>query len=170
MTVKAHVLFGGLSTLGDGVVTSRGMYWLADRLRALPGVDVATYQWADFQKARQSILFEELDPKNKIALIGYSGGGSRATYIASMEPQPKIDLLVLYDPSPKWQMAPIYHNVKKAICYQNSWPLMFGLGGGKLVAHNSLIEIIPIAQQHLAVQFNPSLHARTIAAVKALAS
>jgi hypothetical protein len=47
-------------------------------------------------------------------VIGYSGGGSRATWLANLPAKPKIDLMVLYDPSPTWQMKAIYANVKKA--------------------------------------------------------
>jgi hypothetical protein len=41
------------------------------------------------------------------------------------------------------------------------------LGGGRLVGKTK-IETLTISEQHLAVQFDRSLHARTVATVKAL--
>ncbi len=98
-------------------------------------------------------------------LIGYSGGGSRATWVAgAVYPRP-IKLLVAYDPSPWWQMTPLRDNVERALCYHNNAPLMFGLGGGQLTgaAH---IENTEISEQHLAVDYDPNLHAHTVEAVR----
>jgi hypothetical protein len=33
-----------------------------------------------------------------------------------------IDLMVLYDPSPPWQMSEIGLNVLRAVCYHNTHP------------------------------------------------
>jgi hypothetical protein len=91
--------------------------------------------------------------------------------------------MVYYDPSPKWQMKPISTNVKKALCYHNIKPMMWvpgigDLGGGQLIGHalgssrpvdGPSIETINIAEQHMLVQINQSVHERTVKAVRALA-
>ena len=64
-------------------------------------------------------------------------------------------------------MKPIGPNVKRAICYHNQHPLMFGLGGGALTGTTD-IETVDIAEQHLAVQFDQKLHDRTVAAIRSL--
>lgn len=160
----------GLLTPGwDGRATSRGMDSLADRVRAeVPGAIVQIYDWGDFEKPRREIVVSA--PKNhKVALIGYSGGGSVSTWICSATPRPRIDLLVLYDPSPKGWMVPVYSNVQRAICYENRWPLMAGLGGGQLrTVGVSKTEVHSIAEQHLLVQSDKSLHDLTIKALKFL--
>jgi pimeloyl-ACP methyl ester carboxylesterase len=159
-----HILLGGLTRFGDGVVTSAGMYLLAKQIRQQTGAIVRTYQWADYDKARRAIIIDQ--HRSKVAVIGYSGGGSRATWLANQEPRPIIDLMVCYDPSPKWQMLTLAANVKRAICYRNRMPLMFGLGGGVLQGRQ--VEMVDGTAQHLAVQFDQSLHARTIAAIKSM--
>ena len=155
MTDHPHVylLLGGLFG-GDGVVDSRGMLDLQDQLKAL-GFPVTTFYWSDYAKVDQ-------EPEaGKRIVIGYSGGGSRATWLKK-----PIDLMVLYDPSPAWQMKPCGKNVAKAICYHNTAPMMAGLGGGVLTGPQ--VTTIDIAEQHLALQYNPDLHKRTVAACQAL--
>jgi hypothetical protein len=71
-------------------------------------------------------------------------------------------------------MQPIGRNVKKSICYCNTrkmWvpPFYIGrraIGGG--VVRGSNVTRIYIRQQHLAVQFNKSLHRRTIREIRVL--
>ncbi|HZS57556.1 MAG TPA: hypothetical protein VFA65_24360 [Bryobacteraceae bacterium] len=165
--VRVHILLGGLFG-PDGAVTSRGMYGLADSLSKLPNVTCQTYFWSSWQVAWQAMWQQK--PTEKTAVIGYSGGGSRATWLADFS-KLNIELMVLYDPSPEWQMCQIGNNVARAICYYNQSPMMFGLGGGKLTAINGFkgyLETVPIAEQHLAVQYDSTLHARTIAEVKQL--
>lgn len=166
--VAIFVLRGGIAPQGmDGPVSSRGMDLLADRLQG-KGRSIRRYNWGAWTQARADI-FGEMARGSKIAIIGYSGGGSRATWIADTIPRATIDLMVLYDPSPSWQMDPISNNVKRAVCYYNRMPLMFGLGGGQLKG-TTQIETVRIAEQHLAVQFDESLHARTVAEVERLQS
>jgi hypothetical protein len=116
-------------------------------------------------------------PKDDIVIvIGYSGGGAKATWLANgyfggsypkdALPRPQIDLMILYDPSPTWSMMPIQDNVKRAICYRNVTPLFFGLGGGVLVGNNTQIDTIDIFEHHWLVQMDSMLHQRTIAEVK----
>jgi hypothetical protein len=166
--------FFGLPDGWDGVVDSAGMEALANSLKTVRGVKlVATYDWGDWDHCIDPIVANK--GADKIAVIGYSGGGSRATYLADTlyykKPMANIDLMVLYDPSPSWQMEPIGANVKSALCYHNTDPMMFGLGGGVLTDTDSSVPIttIDIAEQHLLVQADQKLHQRTIAAVSALA-
>ena len=120
--VQVFLLLGGLVG-ADGTLTSAGMFHLASMLRALPDTTVTTYSWNNWPDAYRAILANQ--GKAKIVVIGYSGGGSRATWLANMPSKPKIDLMVHYDPSPRWQMKPIGINVKKALCYHNTQPLMW---------------------------------------------
>jgi hypothetical protein len=138
------------------------MFGLAKQIRAL-GYPVTTYTWNNWEKI---VLY------GHDVIIGYSGGGSRATWLVDKWWATPIDLMVLYDPSPKWQMEPIGPNVKKAICYQNMRPLMFGLGGGVLTRRGSGSPILvrKIKEQHLAVQYDQTLHAATIQAIKDVSS
>jgi|SRR5262245_13181452 len=172
---KKHVylLLGGINS-SDGWVTSAGMFGLRSSLAELRDVEVTTYEWASFKKVADDIA---LLPKDDIVIvIGYSGGGAKATWLANgyfggsfpkdALPRPQIDLMILYDPSPTWSMMPIQDNVKRAICYRNVTPLFFGLGGGVLVGNNTQIDTIDVFEPHLLVQMNSTLHQRTIAEVK----
>lgn len=152
---QVHILLGGLTPWGDGYFTSAGMYGLADQLRKLPETSVTVWTWARWIECMRAIK-----PDTKLVIIGFSGGGSRATWLADAYKK-DIDLMVLYDPSPSWQMEPVYANVKHVVCYQNDTPLMLGLGGGKVEAHTNS-SVFHIAEQHLAVQYNQTLHKRTI--------
>ena len=115
--------------------------------------------------------------EDKKVLIGYSGGGSRAIWAANSLAYVKIDLLVLYDPSPTWQMTPINANVAKVICYHNrapdlSIPFIGALGGGlaTLATGNRATNLLVrnISEPHLDVQDDQALHAATIQAIKDL--
>jgi hypothetical protein len=140
------------------------MLELGSSLAALPDVVVTTYSWWAFEKAADDIA---LLPKDEVVIvIGYSGGGSRATWLADLPSKPKIDLMILYDPSPKWEMKVIAANVKRALCYHNITPFFFGLGGGVLAGKNTPIETIDISENHVLVQTDSALHQRTIAEVK----
>ena len=163
--VKVFILLGGLIGL-DGYAVSPGILMLAHRLDAFG--DVTRHNWTAQREVTQRIV--QLDPNDKVVLIGYSGGGFAITQIAdelNSNPPRKIDLLIAYDPSPTWSMASLGNNVAKAICYCNTSPLMLGLGGAQLRGQS--VETVPISEQHLAVQFNESLHKRTIAEIEKLA-
>ena len=179
-TVQVFLLLGGLIGT-DGTVTSAGMFHLASMLRELPDTTVTTYNWNSWPDAYRAILANQ--GKAKIVVIGYSGGGSRATWLANMPSKPQIDLMVYYDPSPRWQMKPISANVKRSLCYHNTNPMMWvpgigTLGGGELVASAAAkagnflaipaIETVDIAEQHFLVQVDQSLHQRTVDAVRSL--
>ena len=162
--VKVFLLLGGFWGF-DGYITSLGMVLLGGMLRDA-GFDVETYQWAHWEKCGLDIKVQKAMGR-KTALIGYSGGGSRATWIANARPAPEIDLLVAYDPSPSWQMMDIGKNVKKAICYWNRTPFFFGLGGGRLEG-DTIIQTIPIRENHVFVQSDMNLHEKTLQALGAL--
>jgi hypothetical protein len=170
--VKKHVflLMGGLNG-ADGWVTSAGMYQLRSSLKALPDVELTTYNWQSYKEAYDAIA---LLPKDDIVIvIGYSGGGHKATWLAngySGVPgrywgRPRIDLMVVYDASPTWAMMPIHDNVRRAINYRSVTPMFFGLGGGALTG-NAAIETVDLYENHLLVQVNQTLHQRTIEEVK----
>jgi len=164
--VFVFILLGGL--IGpDGYAVSPGILRLAQRLDAFG--EVTTHSWTAQGEVTQRIAAH--DSSDKVVLIGYSGGGFAITEIAEAlngkEPH-KIDLLIAYDPSPAWSMKSLGKNVAKAICYCNSHPLMLGLGGAQLRGQS--VETVPISEQHLAVQFDESLHKRTIAEIEKLAA
>jgi hypothetical protein len=161
MAARIYLLLGGFVGV-DGYVTSAGMLILRTMMQGLPNTECVTYQWGAFEQAAADIAKQPRE--TTIIVIGYSGGGSRATWLASLPSHPKIDLMICYDPSPKWQMKPIKDNVIRAITYHNTAPFFMGLGGGVLVGKQ--VETIDIAENHMAVQFDVSLHQRTVAEVK----
>lgn len=159
---KVYVLMGGLVGW-DGPLTSCGLYPLAREIAKLPDTEVKTYLWSSWPSVMEDIRKQPAGDKSII--VGFSGGGSRATWIAH-RPGLSVDLIIGYDPSPKWQIEPFGHNVKKAICYYNRMPLMLGLGGGRFSGPQ--VETVEVAKQHLLVQFDQSLHARTLKAISEL--
>jgi hypothetical protein len=163
--VQKHVylLLGGLQGK-DGWVTSAGMYGLRASLADLPDVTVTTYDWPSYKKVAADIA--RLPPGDIVIVVGYSGGGAKATWLANMPSKPHIDLMIVYDPSPSWAMQVIGPNVKRALCYCNVTPAFFGLGGGVLRGRDTHVETINVYEQHLLVQINQTLHERTIKEVK----
>ena len=112
-TTYVYVLLGGFAG-ADGYMDSSGMLLLARRIAWIPHTWVESYNWADWVTAANRIW--ALPTKDtRVAVIGYSGGGSRATWLANSILHKKIDLVVTYDPSPAWQMQNLPPNVKKAI-------------------------------------------------------
>jgi len=169
---------GGLYSF-DGYATSAGMLSLVSQLGKLPDTKVKWYLWADYLSCFKD-QNNEVSSTDKMILIGYSGGGWRICTVSALMAKVKepVDLLVAYDPSPSWNMSLdencLRNNVKHAICYQNDqklWiPLLGNIGGGRLYPYSTLtkVDIVPISQNHLTVQFNQDLHARTVATVRAL--
>jgi hypothetical protein len=163
--VQKHVylLLGGLQGK-DGWVTSAGMFRLRSSLAGLPDVTVTTYDWPSYKKVAADIA---LLPKDDIVIvIGYSGGGAKATWLANLPSKPQIDLMVIYDPSPSWGMQVLGPNVKRALCYCNVTPAFFGLGGGVVRGRDTHVETVKIHEQHVLVQLDQTLHQRTIEEVK----
>jgi hypothetical protein len=166
--VHVSVIKGGLWGW-DGNLDSRGMIDLYYSIKQIPGVDAFLWEWDQYDNVFDKL--RGLSPETKRVLVGYSGGGSRITWIANLRPRQRIDLVIGYDPSPTWQMEPLTTNVQKAICYYNPLPCpMFGgLGGGKFAGlPKEDIEIIPICEWHLSVQSEPNLHRHTLRAIAKL--
>jgi hypothetical protein len=164
-TTYVYVLLGGVAG-ADGYVDSSGMLLLAGRIAFIPRTWVETYNWRDWVTAANRAW--ALPSKDtRIAVVGFSGGGSRATWLANSILHKKIDLLVTYDPSPAWQMQNLPPNVKKAITYQNQRRFFFNLGGGELTGPN--VQRFAIEEEHLAVQFDERLHQITLQAIEDLA-
>ena len=91
--VQKHVylLLGGLQGK-DGWVTSAGMFGLRSSLTALPDVTVTTYDWPSYKKVAADIA--SLPKDDVVIVIGYSGGGARATWLANLPSKPHIDLMI----------------------------------------------------------------------------
>jgi hypothetical protein len=158
-----YLLLGGLHGK-DGWVTSAGMFGLRASLAELPDVTVTTYDWPSYKRVAADIA--ALPKDDVVIVVGYSGGGAKATWLANMPSKPHIDLMIMYDPSPPWGMMVIGPNVKRAICYCNMTPAFFGLGGGMLRGRDTNVEIVKIYEQHMLVQVNQTLHGRTINEVR----
>ncbi len=169
MTKRIYMLMGGVQSW-DGIVTSSGMNILLNMLKGLG--EIKSNQWANYQEQYFDIMRHQDD---KIIGIGYSGGGAHFTWIANgyreewehgrikpvKDKKPKIDLLVLYDPSPKNGIINLEgSNVKRCINYHSTIPLMFGLGGGKV--NGPMVENVDVHMPHLAMQFSMDLHRRTV--------
>jgi len=159
--MRCFVLLGGLFG-PDGWLVSRGMIGLASQIQAL-GIKTSIHPWNDYGLVVH--LAEVVPVSEKLILVGYSGGGAHATWAANAIAR-HTDLLVAYDPSPSYQVIRLPIRVNKAICFYNSASFMFGLGGGRLTGDH--VKLYPIAQQHLAVQYNEELHKITLAAIKEL--
>jgi|KBSMisStaDraftv2_1062788.scaffolds.fasta_scaffold39469_2 hypothetical protein len=167
------ILLGGIWSF-DGPVTSSGMYMLRSMLSKLPNVSIKTYLWASWTQCYNDVMAAK---DEKVAIIGFSGGAMKETWVANgcvlgahgiiYLKRPNIDLLVAYDPSPAGSVQLLGKNVKRAVCYYNAAPWMFGLGGGRLGGDTD-IQTITIREQHLAVQTDMALHRRTVAEVARL--
>src|SRR5271166_70706 len=162
MTARIYVMLGGF--VGpDGYADSLGMVALERRIQAqFPKTECQVWRWDLWQGLSDAI--KALSHDDKVILIGYSGGGSRATWVANAIGGRHIDLMVLYDPSPAWQMYKIGANVARAVCYYNRAPWFFGLGGGMLTGSNVVIK--QIAEEHALVQSDGNLHQNTIAEIE----
>lgn len=163
--VRVYVICGGI--LGWDWFSSPGMLSLSADLHRMKGVYSSTHAWSNYQDIVKDVKnTASRIPYNGVALIGYSGGGTRALFAAHEMAPIKVDLLVLYDPSPNWQMIPVPKNVQRTLCYTSTLPLAFGLGGGQATGHN--VELHKVAVPHLAIQGSTHLHEITRAAVRAL--
>jgi hypothetical protein len=167
---RIYVIRGGF--IGpDGYLFSGGMDALAARIRLLPDVECDVWNWSSWTRIHDDLL---ADDSAKRVLVGYSGGGSRATWIADYNPRPSLDLVVGYDPSPWYQTCAnrqgrpfhLQGNVKKALCYYNTSPRWGMVGGGKFLGPQ--VTYYKLNQSHMMVQFNEQLHQMTLAAIAAL--
>jgi hypothetical protein len=165
--VHVSVILGGLWG-PDGYTWSQGIVALAQSIqRNMPHVQVRTWTWDLFDQVFQHL--QELPKSTKRILVGYSGGGSRITYVAKERPLQRIDLAIGYDPSPRWQMMPLGPNVTKAICFHCLNPNLGDLGGG-LFTGIETIETVDTNDSHLQVQWDKRLHKRTLQEIAGLSS
>lgn len=156
--VRIFVLYGQY-----GILTSYGMYLLAQRLRQFG--TVTTHAWSD-----SSIINIASASKAILVLVGYSLGGNATAWAAQHIDRP-VDLIIAYDPS---RFSPLVRlqsgeytqavsgNVKRAICYYN--PNVWMFGGSRLTG--SKVETMKIDMPHLSVCYSEDLHSRTIKAVQ----
>jgi hypothetical protein len=170
--IYIYVIRGGLTgTWIDGSWLSHGMDELAKELKRFFGgkVTVQVWDFGSYQQIAKGI--RQLPEGSRVALIGYSGGGSRSTWIANYVYPRVVDLIVAYDPSPISAMLPLRKNVRRAICYWNRHPMMLDLGGGWISGSHEVDvenhEIKP-SVQHMMVDDQSSLHAQTIEAIRTL--
>ena len=162
-------VFVGLGGLigPDGILDSEGISYLAEEIAKLPNTRVSTWTWDKWENLDQALA--RTLPSDLNVVLGYSGAGSRATYLVA-----RIDLLILLDPSPAWQMRTIEKNVKRAICFHNAAPALYipfigELGGGILRGVSGVpIETIDIAEEHLAVQEDESIRTRVLKEIEEL--
>lgn len=173
MKKVVYLLMGGIFGI-DRFVDSGGMYGLKDIL-VKNGVVVNVYGWDQYQETEQHIMATRWDAGDKCILVGYSGGGSRATYVARDMPGKDFDLIVGYDPSPARQVLPFGNNVRKAVCFHNkdtsmTIPFIGTLGGGEYTcpARPGIVTTIEIDENHMLVQEDQSLHDYTAMAIAAL--
>ncbi len=171
--VSPAIPFLGIKAGADGWITSRGLYKFGLSLAHKDSIEIKTYIWGDWETCRGDMIRDSADKK---ILLGYSGGGLRATYVAMSHPI-TIDLMVLWDPSPKWQMQPIFPNVKQVLQFHNNNPMMpspYGmLGGGKTYQAYGIPEITKftteeVSMQHLLIQVNADIQNKTREAILAL--
>jgi pimeloyl-ACP methyl ester carboxylesterase len=146
-----------------GSLTSGGMKQLASRLARLPGLKVSVHKW----KYPGVIIadIKRLPAKEPIILIGYSLGAHTTTYIAHYLPNREIALAVAYDPSIYSAVQfPAGPNIKHFLLYHNSGRSR--LGHARIAGRQ--VQTTEISEGHLSVDYDQRLHARTIAAVRAV--
>lgn len=168
MMLRVYVLRGGMFGW-DGPVVSAGMDSLAKQIEAITDVKVSVHNWSDWY-AISTEIFSGIPADTPVALVGFSGGGLYAAYLSRMVHGRTIDLIVALDPSPAAAVMqqPLGKNVRQAICYYNKAPWMLGYGGG--VLRGPQVEVRPIAENHLAVQFDTAVRAGTVAAIREAAA
>lgn len=158
--IRCFVLMGGLVGL-DGTVFSRGMAALSNRLNQLKDTKSTYHYWSSYRSVERAI--NALPEGTKTAVIGFSGGGSRLTFISA-----KADLAVGYDPSPAGEIRGV-RNYQRVLCYYNVAPnylALIRLGGGLYVGVN--VEVTRIQNDHWKVQYMEELHVKTMNAVRGL--
>jgi pimeloyl-ACP methyl ester carboxylesterase len=154
--LRAFVLYGQ-----GGVLTSFGMNGLANQIAAL-GANVTRHNWDDTNNIIAAV--KKLDPDEPVVLAGFSLGAGVLTWVSNALPKRRFDLLVAYDPSRWQQQHPPGPNVDRLLLYHNTqWDLW---GNAKIPGRQ--VETTEVSTFHLAVQFDASLHAKTIEAIKRL--
>jgi hypothetical protein len=158
--VRVFVLLGGL--VGpDGSLFSRGMIDLARRINQFPNTECTYHYWTSYKSVQAKL--KALPEETITAVVGYSGGGSRLSWISA-----PVDLGVGYDPSPASEIYSV-KNYNRVLCYHNQLPnYLFGfrLGGGFYLGKH--VEVTEISMNHMMVQYAEELHARTLKAISSV--
>ena len=77
--INVHLLLGGMTGgFLDYPFNLGGMLSLSDRMKKIPQVVVSTYTWGNWQEAANDTTY-----RSGVVIIGYSGGGTRATWLAN---------------------------------------------------------------------------------------
>ena len=150
-----------------GWIVSGGMYNLGLRLRGL-GYSVSFHGAQEYAKVANAI--DNTPDDIPCAGLGFSLGGNALAWMAQrvLRKTRKINLLVAYDPTkngPPLSEFELDDHVLRAISYkQVGWFFTsFAFGRGVLVGPQ--VEVVETRNEHLLVQYDESLHRRTIAAL-----
>ncbi len=154
---RIYVIYGQ-----GGVITSMGMRSLASRLAQMPGLTVSTHSW----KYPNAIVddIRRLPADEPVIIIGYSLGANATTWISRAIPRRAIALAVAYDPSIYSYVIPVGPNVKRMLVYHNNGSSR--LGHARITGPQ--VETTEINEGHMSVDDDERLHAKTIAAVRAV--
>ena len=155
--MRVYVIYGQ-----GGVVTSFGMYLLSQSIAKLyPKAIVTTHSWSD-PEAIASDMSKQSAP---IVLIGYSLGANCVTWAAGATAK-QVALAVCYDPSVLSIVTQPKANIKRLLLYHNSdiEP------EGHAIFIGPQVERTEISMPHLAVCYSSTLHAKTLEAIKLVAT
>jgi hypothetical protein len=133
-----------------GPMAAIGLVQLADELKAMPDVEVATYLHQSWQSLVADI---NRQPKGThILIVGYSLGANNAILVANNTSY--VDSIIALQPSMLTTQESLTGSVGKIIeIYNpNPWMTFGGMGSQKLVAPN--IEYIVNNDTHPGAQFN----------------
>lgn len=110
-----HVEF--LEGLG-GDLTSPGIIAMANHVSSWPGYTTNVRNWSEWERSVDR--FKSLPIATRRAIVGYSNGGSMATYVANSGTT--IDFLIGMDATVWIPPKEIQINVRNAICFWNINP------------------------------------------------
>lgn len=153
---RIYVLYGQ-----GGAATSLGMVALADRLKAHGTVIKHGWDWGH-GPATIAADIRRQPATTKIVLVTFSVWAGGSMIMAAGIPNRKIDLVVAYDPTRLQSFPAAPSNIKRVLLYHNRCAAIWGGG----VIRGPQVETTTVCSLHLAVDFNESLHAKTIAAVR----
>lgn len=146
-----------------GIVTSYGMYLLAQRIqKQWPSATVTCHSWDNPSViAAAACAWEHDHAESRIIFIGYSLGANCVTWAAATAGVP-IDLAVCYDPSILSIVTNPTYNVKRLLLYHNNdiEP------EGHAVFTGHMVETTQISMFHLAICYSAMLHQKTMDAIK----
>ena len=170
-TAHVFILLGGMFGGGPSVAVNEGMDALAFQLGRIPGVKVTSYPWAEYER----IAVDHVqDGTSELVVIGYSGGGWKATVLANEHPGILINLMgAAYDPSPAWSMQSVIPARMSCGRSAITTPRRCSAILAAVYCAASILGRSPsrrsISRRNIcSVQNDQRLHEQTIAAVKAL--